>query len=107
VDFKNNTVANRQVLEMPDEEHTIQEFTCQGRFYLLRVNDKKHELILYCVNENGISSHKNIPVDLSGFNRDNLTLSEYFSYSHVFYPKQETELIEATDLARFIHILVR
>lgn len=100
VDFKNNTVVNSQVLEMPDEERTIQEFTCEGRFYILRVHDKKNEMILHLVDENGKSSHKNISMDISGFNRDKLSLSEYFSYSHVFYPKQETELIEATDLTK-------
>jgi hypothetical protein len=100
VDFKNSTVANSQVIEIPNEEHTIQGFTIEGRFYLLSANDKKRELILYLVDENGVVSHKNIPIDLSGFNRDNLSLSEYFSYSDVFYPKQETELIEATELAK-------
>lgn len=100
VDFKNNTVVNSQVLEMPDEERTIQEFTCQGKFYVLRVNNKKNELVLHYVDENGIAGHKNISVDLNGFNRDKLSLSEYFSYSHVFYPKQETKLLEATDLTK-------
>jgi hypothetical protein len=100
VDFKNNKVVNSQVLEMPDEERTIKEFTSQGKFYVLRVNDKKKEMILHLVDENGKPSHKNISVDLSGFNPDKLSLSEYFSYSHVFYPKQETELIEATDLTK-------
>lgn len=100
VDFKNNTVVNSQVLEIPNEEYTIQGFISQGRFYLLSANDKKHELIVYVVDENGKVSHRNIPVDLSGFNRDNLSVSEYFSYSHVFYPKQETELIEATELTK-------
>jgi len=100
VDFKNSTVANKQVIEIPNEEHTVEGFTCQGRYYLLSANDKKNELGIYLVDENGIPSHKNIPIDLSGFNPDKLTVSEYFSYSDVFYPKQETELIESTELTK-------
>jgi hypothetical protein len=101
VDFKNNTVFNSQVIEMPNEEHSIEGFTCQGRYYLLSANDKKNELVIYLIDENGILNHRNIPIDLSGFNPDKLSLFEYFSYSNSFYPKQETELIEATDMTKF------
>jgi hypothetical protein len=100
VDFTNGSVINKPVFDKPDDEKNIEWFTSQGRFYLLAVNEKLGELALYVVDENGVASHKNISVDLSGYNPDKLTVREYFSYSHVFYPRQETELIEATELTK-------
>ena len=100
VDFANGSIINKSLFDKPDDEKNIEWFTCQDRFYLLAVNEKKGELVLYVVDENGMVSHKNISVDLNGYNPDKLTVREYFSYSHVFYPKQETELIEATELTK-------
>lgn len=100
VDFTNGSVINKPVFDKPDDEKNIEWFASQGRFYLLAVNEKQGELALYVVDENGVVSHKNISVDLNGYNPDKLTVREYFSYSHVFYPKQETELIEATELTK-------
>ncbi|WP_207515999.1 hypothetical protein [Longitalea luteola] len=100
VNFTNNSIVNKPIFDKADEERNIEWFTSEGRFYLLALNEKKGELALHIVDENGVVSHKNIAVDLSGYNPQKLTLSEYFSYSHVFYPGQETDLIESTELTK-------
>lgn len=100
VDFENKRISNKMLFELPSDEKSINWYTSEGSFTMLAANDKAKQLVFHIVDENGKVSSKIIPIDLDGFNKDKLTVSEYFSYAHVFEAGEEAELVEATDYTK-------
>lgn len=98
VDFKNKTVSNKMVFEIPKGESTVDWYTIDGKFVLFTANDKEKQFVFHIINEDGKKETKYVDVNLTGFNKDKLSVSEYFSYSHVFSANEQTELTSATDL---------
>jgi hypothetical protein len=103
VDFKNKKVYNKMVFAIPGEETVIDWYANGENFYLVTANDKLNQLVFHVIDKNGTYFSKSVPINFDGFNqykKHKLTVSEYFSYSHVFRPDEETELVAATDLTK-------
>lgn len=99
VDFINKTVSHKMVFATSPGELTVDYYTIDGKFVLFTANDKEKKFVFYVINEDGKKETKYVDVNLDGFNKNKISISEYFStYSRVFSPNQQTELSTATDL---------
>jgi len=96
VDFKAKSVSNKKILELPSSEKLLASLSDHNSSYILSVDDKAGQLILYTVTTSGEFIQKRIPITLpadAGKHKDKL--SEYLADMKVIKSDEDPDLSSA------------
>lgn len=101
VDFKNSSVKQAKLFEVPRAEKTLASFSDNNTFYTITADDDGKQLALYTVNESGEAKTQHIPFRVpSGAGKKRDKLSEYLSDLKVIKEGEEPDMSVSVSSAK-------
>jgi hypothetical protein len=93
VNFKENTITQKELLQIPSEEKMVASYSDYGEYFAITANDRTSELIIHKLAGNGEVFTKNLAFPIppgKGKSRDKL--SEYLKDTRLIKEDEETEM---------------